>query len=317
MRVSDIPAGLSLRPARVDDALAIAALITAVDVADGVEPWVTEHDVREDLEGPDIHLETDTWLLEGDGEIAGYGELWNVREEEGAALNAVCWTAPGYRGRGIGSFLVNRTEEAAGQAAQHLPQRPLLIRNFVEGSSDRARALLQSRGYHCVRHFFHMVIGLDDVATPPPMSDGLSLRSFDPDRDIRDVHRLIEDAFQDHWNFTPVSFDSFQHRVNTEHFDAELTSLVCADDQVVGVAFNGTKLGMGWVEDLAVRKDMRGRGIGELLLQHTFGLFKAKGWSRVGLGVDTANASGALRLYERVGMTVMRRLDAYEKEIVR
>jgi ribosomal protein S18 acetylase RimI-like enzyme len=60
---------------------------------------------------------------------------------------------------------------------------------------------------------------------------------------------------------------------------------------------------------------MRGRGIGELLLRHTFTRFKDKGWTKVGLGVDSSNATGAVRLYERVGMNVTRQFDAYEKVI--
>ena len=45
----------------------------------------------------------------------------------------------------------------------------------------------------------------------------------------------------------------------------------------------------------------RGRGLGAALLLHSFGEFRRAGATRVGLGVDSENATGATQLYERVG----------------
>jgi len=50
-------------------------------------------------------------------------------------------------------------------------------------------------------------------------------------------------------------------------------------------------------------------------VRHTFSRFKDKGWAKVGLGVDSSNATGAVRLYERVGMYVTRQFDAYQKPV--
>lgn len=311
-----LPVGLTVRVARVEDAPALAELMAAEDVAAGLDPWLTEADVREDLTDPDLHLDTDTWVVEGAGRIVGYAELWNIREEEADALDAQCCTAPSDRGRGIGSFLVDRIEEAAEAAAQRLRKRPLLLRNFIWADDEAARSILEPRGYVCVRHFFHMAIDLDDVGDPPSAPEGLVLRSFDPQRDATALHELIVHAFRDHWNWSPLSFESFWRRVGErEDFDPELTPLLFDGDQLIGASLNGTKIGMGWVEDLAVRKEARGRGLGELLLRDTFARFKAKGWDKVGLGVDSSNVTGAVRLYERVGMHITRRFDAYEKVI--
>jgi len=52
-----------------------------------------------------------------------------------------------------------------------------------------------------------------------------------------------------------------------------------------------------------------------VLLQHAFRDFRARGATRVGLGVDAENTTGAVRLYERVGMQVVRRDDTYEKTL--
>lgn len=312
---SSLSPGLSVRPARVDDASAIAQLMAAVDEADGLEPWVTEADIREDLRDPDLHLETDTWVVEEDEAFVGYGELWNTREEGAEALQGQCWTAPTHLGKGIGTFLLDRTEEAAHAAIDHLRRRPLLMRNFI-GANSSARSMLEARGYACVRHYFHMAIGLDEVGDAPSVPAGLELRSLDPTKDLPELHQLIVDAFRDHWNWTSLAYEPFVERLaDRDSYDPELTPLAFEDGRLVGASLNGKKVGQGWIDDLAVRKEARGRGIGELLLRHTFARFKAKGWVKVGLGVDSSNATGAVRLYERVGMHITRQIDAYEKEI--
>lgn len=66
---------------------------------------------------------------------------------------------------------------------------------------------------------------------------------------------------------------------------------------------------MGWINTLGVGTRWRGRGLGESLLCGAFSDLHARGLRRVGLGVDAENATGALRLYERVGMGVVRRFD--------
>ena len=314
--MSQLSKEFSVRRARVEDAPAIAALMAAVDEGEGLEPWVTQTDVREDLEDPDLDLDTDTWVIEDAGRLVGYGELWNAREEGAEALQAQGWTAPSHLGRGIGTFLLDQTEETAVKAAVQLKRRPLLLRNFIWSTARPARLMLEARGFKCVRHYFHMARSLDEVGQPPDVPEGFTLRTFEPQQDAAAVHELIVDAFSEHWNWTPLSFESFRKRVQgSGDFDPHFTPLLFERDRLIGVSLNGKKVGMGWIDDLAVRKDRRGRGIGELLLRDSFARFKAKGWDKVGLGVDSSNVTGAVRLYERVGMHVTRQFDAYEKVV--
>jgi ribosomal protein S18 acetylase RimI-like enzyme len=50
-----------------------------------------------------------------------------------------------------------------------------------------------------------------------------------------------------------------------------------------------------------VAQDDVGHGYGEALLRHGIAYCASRGFDSVELGVDTANESGALRLYEKVG----------------
>ena len=58
----------------------------------------------------------------------------------------------------------------------------------------------------------------------------------------------------------------------------------------------------GFVEKLAVRKDLRGLGLGQALLANAFAEARAHGASRSELSTDSR--TGALGLYEKVGMEV-------------
>ena len=57
------------------------------------------------------------------------------------------------------------------------------------------------------------------------------------------------------------------------------------------------------------------RGLATALLRHSFRDFRGRGATKVGLGVDGENTTGAVRLYESVGMRQVRRSDTYEKTL--
>jgi mycothiol synthase len=58
----------------------------------------------------------------------------------------------------------------------------------------------------------------------------------------------------------------------------------------------------GYVNKLATRADQRGRGIAQAMLVDAFAVARAHGATRSGLATDSR--TGALGLYEKVGMVV-------------
>jgi mycothiol synthase len=57
----------------------------------------------------------------------------------------------------------------------------------------------------------------------------------------------------------------------------------------------------------------RRRGLALTLLRHVFRHFARLGMKRVVLGVDGESPTGAVALYERAGMSVLRRNVTYER----
>ena len=69
------------------------------------------------------------------------------------------------------------------------------------------------------------------------------------------------------------------------------------------------------IDDLAVRKAWRGRGIGRALLLAAFRTLSERGQSVARLMVDAQNVTNAVRVYEAAGMHVSRRFDVLEKSL--
>ena len=85
-------------------------------------------------------------------------------------------------------------------------------------------------------------------------------------------------------------------------------------DQVAGAAINVIHGGAwGETDDLFVRRPWRRRGLGRALLVGSLRLFRARGLTTAGLGVDTENVTGALRLYESVGYRPYQRWASFRK----
>jgi GNAT superfamily N-acetyltransferase len=66
-------------------------------------------------------------------------------------------------------------------------------------------------------------------------------------------------------------------------------------------------------EDFDYREEaFQGKGLGEALLRHAIQINSALGRSKLCLSVDAGNESGALRLYEKVGMKPISEWHQYE-----
>jgi ribosomal protein S18 acetylase RimI-like enzyme len=53
--------------------------------------------------------------------------------------------------------------------------------------------------------------------------------------------------------------------------------------------------------------------VASALLLTAFAAFREAGFAKVGLGVDSGNTTGAMALYEGLGMTATHRYDLYER----
>ena len=273
------------------DAPTVVDLIRAEELDIVGEPEQTEQELRD--EWSVLDLERDVWLIELDGRLAGCGAL--ATHARPLAIGNV---HPQFRGRGIGAQLVDLVEEEARDRG--LPR--LQIRVFA--ADERAHDLLHRRGYHEVRRYHRMMIELDAPPEPPALPDGLRFDDFDADRDARAFHAAQQEAFADHWEHRPRTFDEWRsYHLDDKRFEPALWCVVRDGDEIAAGAIDVAGLyGGGWVSVLFTRRQWRGRGVGGAVLQEAFRRLWSHGERSIGLGVDAGSDTGAFRLYERAGM---------------
>jgi ribosomal protein S18 acetylase RimI-like enzyme len=187
--------------------------------------------------------------------------------------------------------------------------------NVLSATDGPARELLEGAGYVIDRHFWHMWLDLTGELAPPSVPAGFELREFDMERDQEAVHGVLTQAFAGHYGYptTPTPFVEWQAQLGTPAYETGLWLVATRGDDVVAALTRRELLGEGWIQELGVLREHRGRGLGAALLTHAFHAFEAEGLRAAALNVDAANETGATALYERVGMKVRRQWDLYRK----
>jgi len=70
-----------------------------------------------------------------------------------------------------------------------------------------------------------------------------------------------------------------------------------------------------WLGQIGTLPDHRGKGVGRALLAAALRTWAAAGHEEAWLGVDSANGTGALGLYERAGFSVQRRSTSWARRL--
>jgi len=297
---------LNVRPITPDDFLAVAAFLAEDEThLFGRPSRLGLADITAWLSGPD--LPNDTWLYEEDGGVVAAGWV-EKHDDTGVAIGIVHRER---RGRGLGTELVDRSEErlrALGVGRVHA---------VTLAPDVAADPLLIGRGYREVRRFWEMTIELGDDPLPDPeLPEGFRIEPFSGGL-ARDFHAALEEAFAEHWEFQPTPFEKWWERqVAKPDHDPSLWFVVLAGEDVAAATRNDPeRSGGGWIGAIGVRSAWRGRGLAKALLLQSFAEFHRRGERRVGLGVDSENATGATKLYESVGMVIDSEQVVWEKEL--
>jgi len=297
-----------IRPPRSDEIPAAVELLNAHGQAMWGENSTSAAEVEQWFAFDAAHRRA---VVLPDGRFAGFGAAVDATED-----HSIIWIRtvvhPQLGSEAIGEDLFAVLDERA----RELGRPGTKIHASCATPDTQMAAIYQRAGYGLVRHFFRMVAPLDDPPAAPVWPDGVELRALDPDRDMEAVHRADEEAFEDHWGSAPISFEAWRQIVVEPDWDPSLWFVAWDGDQIAGFSLcHAQSQGdpdLGWVEVLAVRRPWRRRGLALALLLHSFAELRARGRPRVGLGVDADNLTGAVRLYERAGMSPTQQSDVYE-----
>jgi mycothiol synthase len=317
---------LVLRPATSADWDAIAAASNRAHLADGVEEIQSGAELAADLEPLDVFdTERDLLLAELDGEVVGFSCGYRVLRD--GVLVGETWgnVVPEHRRRGIGTALWRATRDRlAAELAEDARPGPRELRSYALESEPGAYALYDAEGYRPIRFGFEMRRFLTGSLPDHPLPGGLELRPVGSDQH-RAIFEADDEAFRDHWGHRDLDDGDFRARFEHPDLDTSLWCVAWDDDQVAGSVLNyvfaaeNEKLGIkrGWLEHVSVRRPWRGRGLAKALCAASFRILRERGLDEAWLGVDAANPTGALGLYEVLGFSVVRKWFAYGRPIDR
>jgi mycothiol synthase len=267
-------------------------------------------------------------ITEVNGEPACYSRVfWLAQDgERGESLRiyrSVTFMHPAWRRKGLGRAILPYNERRMREiAAGHPAEMAKFFEVTVPDANVGALALLKQSGYLVIRHFFIMSSDLSGDISTAPMPAGLELRPAKPEH-YRKIWDAIEEAFIDHWGFTPRNDEDYQRWLEHPEFDPTLWAVAWESDQVAGAAINliseneNDRLGRdwAWTEPIAVRRPWRQRGLGRALLLESQRVMKARGMQGAALEVDAENPNKALHLYESCGYRTRRRWDLHRKAL--
>ena len=321
----ELPAGFIARGANLDDVESAMALFNRWSrVVIGRDEFVEVESIRDEWQAPGVDPAEDIrHIFAPNGELVGHIEVFTnvnplVRPELWGRID------PDYEDRGIGTWMIHWAERRAvlalSNASSGLRFAP---RVGAYRQAKKAKKLFEDLGYKHIRSLYHMLIEMDAPVPEPGFPEGIILRTYDPETDAEAVYRAENDAFRDHYGHVEQSFEEglkrWKHDREYDGYDPTLYFLAMDGDEIAGFnlcrPYSISDAERGWVRSLGVRRPWRKRGLGLALLRHAINEFYRRGKRKVGLGVDTQNLTGALRLYEGAGMHIDQAYDFYEKEL--
>lgn len=322
---ADNEASVHFRPATVTDCAQVTDLLNAcAQVLTGANEFSVEG-LQSEWAQPGFDLSTSSLAaVTGEGRIVGYVDVWDM-EEPPIKPFVFGRVHPAFEGQGIGTRLLQWAEERSRQVIDRVPAGARVA--MKAGTPTRhqpSMQLLQAYGMAPARYSLEMTIDLAHAPQSPRWPEGISVQTHAGRDDALAVYRAYKDAWQDHRDAVvrdeEQDFPIWLHRMTTDpDYNADLWFLAVEGEEIVGVALCKPLAeidpALGWVETLAVRRPWRRRGVALALLQHAFGEFARRGFSRVELQVDAASLTGATRLYEGVGMVVKEEYVTMEKEL--
>jgi mycothiol synthase len=302
--VAELPRGYSARPATFDDIERVAELQERCDEALGAPyPQRPVAFLQWLWALPFMDLERDTLLID-DGERTVASAVATRDPHAGGPLRWGGRVHPQHTGRGLGRALVGWADELASALA---PTGRLDVMSGTPALDRRAHRLLAGAGYAHVRNGWDMGAPLSgrEVAGDPPA--GVTFRRFEPGRDERTFWEVAESAFADHWGWTPSPYETWRAEwYEDPRWEPARVLLADVDGETVGECAWVEEERGAYVASLGVLEHHRGGGIGTGLLRRAIADMAQSGFRDVELSVDAENATGAVGLYERAGLTVRR-----------
>ena len=304
---------LSPRPVRDADAATCAEIVAEFETALLGSVETTAAEVMAGLQLAYTDRDASVLLLDDSGEAVA--SLWVSRDPVGRQTFFVVHPRPGPLADDAAAVGVRLGVEAARRHAREAgagtPAWTARSGSWLE--DERHFATLAEHGFAPVRRFYEMRIDATSPVIPaqtPALPAGVEIVVARDEAVYRALYEVDCAAFADHWNFSVHPYEEWRREfVDSPNRDPDGIWLLTVDGAPAGICVledSQLELGDGYVGILGVLAAFRGRGLATLLLQTAFVRDRDLGRRGTRLGVDAENTTGAVGLYEKVGMGPVR-----------
>jgi len=164
---------------------------------------------------------------------------------------------------------------------------------------------LKSRGFSLLRTYWGLIAPINST-TYPELHDQLRMHLINSDEDMHTWWQVHQQSFSKHFGFKPRDFPEWKEMVESATgIDKSARWVLFENNSPIGFV-EGTEIkadqNTGYVAGIGVIPSAQGKGYGEVLLRWILAYYSAIGRQFIELNVDAGNESGALRLYEKLGM---------------
>ena len=307
-------ARLRRRTVTPEDLDAVVGLLVANDVALLGHGDHSREDVAADLGAE--RLRHEGWYVEG-GALVAYGWVGAVAGSTQVQLD-LCVRRDA--DPGLGSGVLAHLESHAVALVTAAGHDHAVLEAYAYRADERARGWFAGRGFTAQMTYTRMRLDLGgaDPGPPQPPPDVRLRRTDGSETDLRLVHRLEEDAFTGHYGHVPRDFETWRTSFDRHGPGWNRVYLASLDGEPVGQLAGTPQYeadDCGYVRSVGVIGRGRGRGVAKALLRQYFSDCRSAGRAGVLLHVDAANVTGALRLYESVGMRPVLEIDGWSKRL--
>lgn len=315
----DLPSAYSWRRATPADAEPIFDLIGRYHTEVLGHTDLSLDDIRDNLIEPGFDLKTDSWLgYTPGGALAGFA--WAIGKGTGQEIDVGVITLDD----ALTPWLYGRVLARAAEVARAGGHERYAVDKGIYRDDTRARANAAAHGFSPETVFYRMRVDHGPVVPIPVVPipvvpAGVTVHTGPGDENFRRrAYAVLNESFEDHYGFFAKSFDDWQQTLDqASTFDWSQLAMVELDSRPVAVLVTNDRYveseNCGYVADIGVLPEARGRGIATVLLRAAFAADARAGRTGTILQVDTNNVTPALGVYERVGMRPVLVIDVWRR----
>jgi ribosomal protein S18 acetylase RimI-like enzyme len=135
----------------------------------------------------------------------------------------------------------------------------------------------------------------------PQWPQGITAQPFEPQRHARAARALLNTAYAPGGGDV-LEFETWWAALAADPEYRPDLCFVAADAATGALAGFAQCWSLGFIKDIAIASNWRGRGLGKALMLEIFASFQARGIFEVDLKMAADNPSGAARFYTALGM---------------